>query len=67
MNQSEKVLYYNKYKETIHPNIKSGECTKPLWRKLFWTTGRDSDEYKSGCVDIFQEYFNELFHDLKDN
>ena len=62
---SEKIRFYNQHKEIIHPLIKAHENTKPLWRRLFWTTGRDSKEYKSGCYDIFKMNFPETFHSLK--
>tara|TARA_B100000700_G_C14345258_1_gene534631 strand:+ start:93 stop:266 length:174 start_codon:yes stop_codon:yes gene_type:complete len=48
----------------IHPKIKSDYRTKPLWRKLFWTTARDSDEYKIGCITIFIDYFPGLYKKL---
>jgi len=67
MDEREKVLFYDQYRETIHPIIKSKLETKPLWRRLFWTTGRDSDQYKSGCVDIFCEYCPDLFNTLMQN
>ena len=60
-----KIEFYNKNKQIIHPLIKSDPITKPLWRKLFWTTGRNSDEYKSGCVDIFIKYFPSKFFKLQ--
>ena len=65
MNKSEQASFYDQHREIIHPKIKTALTTKPLWRKLFWTTGRDSDEYKSGCVEIFKEYFPSEFKTLK--
>ncbi len=65
MTDSEKVILYDLYRKIIHPLIKSNESTKPLWRRLYWTTGKNSQEYKSGCIDIFKEYFPELFNNLK--
>ena len=65
MNEFNKVEFYNKNKLIIHPLIKADDTTKPLWRRLFWTTGRDSKEYKSGCVDIFIEYFPSIFNEVK--
>ena len=64
MNHSEKVDFYNQHKLTIHPAIKTATDTKPQWRRLFWTTARDSDKYKAGCVDIFSAKFPELFDSL---
>ena len=67
MNQSEKIIFYNKFKDVIHPTIKTHQETKPLWRRLYWTTGRDSDEYKSGCVEILKNKFPILFKELNSN
>jgi len=53
MNFSEKVVFYNENRDSIDPKIKTSEKTKPLWRRLYWTTGKNSDEYKAGCVDIY--------------
>ena len=64
MNVSEKVDFYDQNKSSIHPIIKSADETKPLWRRLFWTTGRDSDEYKAGCVDILRTHFPNIFDEL---
>ena len=65
MTETEKVDFYNHHKPSIHPVIKSEPNTKPLWRRLFWTTAKNSDEYKSGCVDILKDHFPELFSELK--
>ena len=64
MTEEQKVMLYDRHRMTIHTNIKTKEETKPLWRKLYWTTGKNSDEYKCGCVDIFQEYFPIIFKTL---
>ena len=64
MNQLEKANFYNEHIDIIHPKIKSDPQTKPLWRKLYWTTAKNSKEYKSGCVDIFIEYFSKEFKEL---
>ncbi len=64
MTDRDKVIFYNKYQPSIHPLIKSNPDTKPKWRKLFWTTGRDSNQYKVGCVEILKEYFPYLFTEL---
>ncbi len=64
MNLTEKVHLYNKNAKSIHQKIKSDPQTKPLWRRLFWTTGRNSDEYKAGSLEIYQEYFPDLFKSL---
>ncbi len=65
MTESEKVNFYNLYKSTIHPKIKSQDHTKPLWRRLYWTTVKDSNIYKIGCVDIFITHFPNLYKKLK--
>ena len=59
MTHQEMVDFYDKNKECIHLKIKSDLLTKPLWRRLFWTTGRDSEEYKAGCVEIYQQHFQD--------
>tara|TARA_Y100001970_G_C13885712_1_gene676110 strand:+ start:561 stop:773 length:213 start_codon:yes stop_codon:yes gene_type:complete len=64
MTDDEKVSFYNTNRNCIHPLIKSFPATKPLWRKLFWTTARDSDKYKIGCVDILESYFPEFLREL---
>ena len=64
MTESEKVAYYNLHKITIHQTIKTEPQTKPLWRRLFWTTPKDSNKYKSGCVDIFITNFPCLHTEL---
>ncbi len=64
MKKEQAVIFYDIQRDTIHPLIKSHATTKPLWRKLFWTTARNSDEYKSGCVEIFKLHFPELFKKL---
>ena len=64
MDEDEKIIFYNKNKACIHPLIKSYPITKPLWRKLFWTTARDSNAYKKGCVEILEFYFPELIEEL---
>jgi len=67
MNKQEKIDFYNRHKLSIHLSIKAQAEAKPLWRKLFWTTGRDSDQYKIGCVDIFKIHFEKLYSNLKGN
>ncbi len=64
MTQADKVNFYNQHKLTIHPEIKTQSATKSLWRRLFWSTARDSDIYKAGCVDIFVGNFPEQFSNL---
>ncbi len=64
MTEADKVYLYDKQKQIIHPLIKADARTKPLWRKLFWTTGKDSDEYKAGCIDIFKDNFPSKYQDL---
>ena len=61
MEESEKVILYNMYKQIIHAKIKSDEATKPLWRRLYWTTAKDSNKYKAGCFDIYIYHFPEEF------
>ena len=67
MQEKEKIVFYDRYKLIIHPSIKTQSHTKPLWRKLFWTTAKNSDQYKIGCVDIFTIHFPELYQTLKEN
>ena len=64
MNAKEKSDFYNLHRQCIHPVIKSDPATKPMWRKLFWTTGKNSVEYKCGCVDILMANFPYLFNEL---
>ncbi len=64
MNENEKVDFYDLNQQSIHLTIKSNVKTKPLWRRLYWTTGKDSDEYKAGCVDILKAYFPDSFQNL---
>ena len=64
MTQEQKINFYNRHQLTIQPAIKIDPETKPLWRRLFWTTARDSDQYKTGCVDIFKASFPDLFSNL---
>ena len=66
MRPSQKIEFYNRHRLTIHPAIKTDPKTKPLWRRLFWTTAKDSDLYKAGCVDIFKTSFPDLFTSLID-
>ena len=65
MNDKEKSDFYDFHFRCIHPVIKSNPDTKPLWRRLYWTTGRSSLEYKCGCIEILQEHFPFLFNELK--
>ena len=65
MAEEEKVNFYNLHKSMIHPKIKSDLRTKPLWRRTFWSTAKDSDIYKASCVDIFINHFPELYKKLK--
>jgi len=67
MEKQEKIVFYNQHKFIIQPSIKNQAQTQPLWRKLFWTTARESDQYKIGCVDIFKIHFPELYITLKTN
>ena len=64
MSCTEKLDIYSQYKSFIHSTIKDNSLTKSLWRKLFWTTGRDSDEYKTGCVDIYLTHFQQLHAEM---
>ncbi len=64
MTETEKVDFYNRYQQTIRPKLRHGLETKPLWRRLYWTTGRDSNEYKAGCVEMLEAHFPELFINL---
>ena len=64
MNEKEKSDFYSFNKHCIQPVIKSDPISKPLWRRLFWSTARDSLEYKCGCVDILMEHFPYLFNEL---
>ena len=66
MTESEKVNFYNLYKSTIHPKIKSQDHTKPLWRRLYWTTVKDSNVYKVGSVDMFMTHFPSSYKKLND-
>lgn len=64
MQEKEKSNFYDFHKRCIHPVIKSDPETKPLWRRLYWSTGRNSIEYKCGCVDILESNFPYLFDEL---
>ena len=64
MNKKLKSNFYDLNKQCIHPVIKSHPSTKPLWRKLYWSTAKNSCEYKCGCVDILQSNFPYLFNEL---
>ena len=64
MTNEEKIILYDLNRLCIHPVVKSDLRTKPLWRKLFWTTARDSREYKIGCIEILETYFPQLFQEL---
>ena len=64
MTETEKVEFYNLNKLMIHQKIKTAPETKPLWRRLFWTTGKDSNIYKSGCVDIYIAHFPKSYKRL---
>ena len=46
MSGTEKVDFYDQHKPIIHEAIKTESQTKPLWRKLYWTTAKDSYAYK---------------------
>ena len=65
MNEKEKENFYDFHSSCIHPVIKSEPATKPLWRRLFWSTGKNSIEYKCGCIDILEKHFPFLFNELK--
>ena len=65
MNEQEKSNFYDFHHRCIHPVIKSSPDTKPLWRRLYWSTGRNSLEYKCGCINIIKEHFPFLFDELK--
>ncbi len=64
MNDGEKLDFYTTHRDCIHPVIKSHPETKPLWRRLYWTTGKNSIEYVSGCLDILKSHFPYLFQEL---
>ena len=64
MTDKEKLSFYEFHCKCIHPVIKSDPNTKPLWRRLYWSTGKNSNEYKSGCVDILEANFPYLFNEL---
>ena len=65
MTEEEKLAFYNRNELVILSTLKTRSNTKSLWRKLFWTTARDSDEYKVGCLEIFKNHFSKLFIELK--
>tara|TARA_B100000029_G_scaffold162894_1_gene158969 strand:- start:5459 stop:5668 length:210 start_codon:yes stop_codon:yes gene_type:complete len=65
MVEEDKVQFYDLHKNRIYPMIKKESETKSLWRKLFWTTARQSNKYKAGCVDIFEIYFYEAYIKLR--
>ncbi len=65
MNEQEKMNFYDFHIRCIHPVIKSQPNTKPLWRRLYWSTAKNSIEYKCGCIDILKEHFPYLFKELK--
>ena len=64
MTEKEKINFYIMNKPLIIESLKSTPETKMLWRKLFWTTAKDSNEYKRGCVEIFKSNFNNKFDNL---
>ena len=64
MTEDQKVMLYDLHKVTIHTSIKTNQETKPLWRRLYWTTGKNSDQYKCGCIDLFQTYFPTAYKTL---
>ena len=37
---------------------------KSCWRKLYWTTEKNSDKYKAGCVEIYSESYPDLFYSM---
>ena len=65
MPSDENIVFYDKHQPIIHNLIKSDPATKPIWRKLYWTTGKGSDQYKSGSVNIFRDNFPALYLRLK--
>ena len=65
MNEKDKAKFYDFHYTCIHPVIKSDPNTKPLWRRLYWSTAKNSIEYKSGCMDILQNNFPYLYDELK--
>ena len=67
MTESEKIVFFDLHRLGIHEAIKTHYQPKSLWRKLFWTTQRDSNQYKAGCVDIFKAHFQELYRTLQAN
>ena len=67
MTDQEKIHLYDRYRSSIHFSIKTDPKTKPIWRKLYWTTGKDSDQYKIGCIDIYSENWPELFCSVVEN
>ena len=65
MTEAEKIDFYNLHKLTILPTIKAESKTKALWRRLFWTTAKNSNLYKAGCIDILMNNFPDLYTSLK--
>ena len=61
MTDFEKITLYNHQKVNIDRTLKSQSITKSLWRKLFWSTAKNSDIYKVGCIDIYKDHFPEEF------
>ena len=49
MTDDEKINLYDRYRNSIHSSIKTDPRTKPMWRKLYWTSAKDSNRYKIGC------------------
>ncbi len=64
MTGSEKVNFFNLNKDMIDQQIKTKHETKAFWRKLFWTTARDSDKYQAGYIKNAQIYFPNIFSNL---
>ena len=63
----EKIDFHDQNEALIKLILKSKDETKSLWRKLYWTTAKNSKEYKVGCVNIFKDYFPSEYLDLKRN
>ena len=61
MEGEEKVSFYDRHKLKILKTLKTESHTKALWRKLFWTTAKNSDQFKVGCVEILKVHFPNVF------
>ncbi len=63
----DKIDLYEMYRSSIYFSIKNHPRTRSMWRKLFWTTVKNSNEYKVGCIDIYSENWPELFRAVVKN